>query len=404
RVHTVGIDQAVNAGFLGRLAAAGAGRCELVESEDRLDAAMDRIHRRIATPLVAELQLAAEGLDIDPDTISPARMPDLFEGAPVRIMGRYRGTPGGAIATRGRRADGSPWSARVTASISGSPALTAVWARGRLRDLEDRYTAGGVGVGLGPAQDERESLEHTIVQTSLRYGVLCRFTAYVAVDSRAAAEGTPPHRVTQPVETPAGWRTLSAVTPLGLGATSPVARSAPGAPAPAAPTGPVSGAGGGFGMQAASFAPAAIGVPLWSGHGPAGQSRGEPLNEARAQLAIELERLSALSRASLADRRDALADLGSRLAALARHLDDAGVAAREWEPLAQLADELAVCDSPSVGQHELQRLWRRAVEALTSFGDQPDDAHPTRGVEEPPQKGNPTKRKPRARAAFWKRG
>ncbi|MGH3741651.1 MAG: hypothetical protein ACRDT1_09980, partial [Micromonosporaceae bacterium] len=135
-----------------------------------------------------------------------------------------------------------------------------------------------------------------------------------------------------------------------------------------------------------------------------GQSRGEPLNEARAQLAIELERLSALSRASLADRRDALADLGSRLAALARHLDDAGVAAREWEPLAQLADELAVCDSPSVGQHELQRLWRRAVEALTSFGDQPDDAHPTRGVEEPPQKGNPTKRKPRARAAFWKRG
>ncbi len=48
RVHTVGIDQAVNAGFLGRLAAAGGGRCELVESEDRLDEAMQSIHRRIA--------------------------------------------------------------------------------------------------------------------------------------------------------------------------------------------------------------------------------------------------------------------------------------------------------------------------------------------------------------------
>ena len=49
RVHTVGIDQAVNAGFLGRLAAAGGGRCELVESEDRLDEAMDQHpppHRR----------------------------------------------------------------------------------------------------------------------------------------------------------------------------------------------------------------------------------------------------------------------------------------------------------------------------------------------------------------------
>ena len=48
RVFTVGIDQAVNAGFLRRLAAAGGGRCELVESEDRLDEAMGAIHRRIA--------------------------------------------------------------------------------------------------------------------------------------------------------------------------------------------------------------------------------------------------------------------------------------------------------------------------------------------------------------------
>src|SRR5262249_46726636 len=51
RVHTVGIDRAVNAGFLGRLAAIGLGRCELVESEDRLDEAMEHIHHRIGAPL-----------------------------------------------------------------------------------------------------------------------------------------------------------------------------------------------------------------------------------------------------------------------------------------------------------------------------------------------------------------
>ena len=62
RIHTVGIDRAVNAGFLGRLAGMGGGRCELVESEDRLDEAMDAIHRRIATPLAQGLSLTAEGL------------------------------------------------------------------------------------------------------------------------------------------------------------------------------------------------------------------------------------------------------------------------------------------------------------------------------------------------------
>src|SRR5690606_18905030 len=51
RVHAVGIDQAVNAGFLGRLALAGRGRLELVESEERLDEAMEHIHHRIGAPL-----------------------------------------------------------------------------------------------------------------------------------------------------------------------------------------------------------------------------------------------------------------------------------------------------------------------------------------------------------------
>ena len=48
--------------------------------------------------------------------------------------------------------------------------------------------------------------ERRLVWTSLRYKVLCRFTAYVAVDRTAVIEGTgQPHRIVQPVELPAGW-------------------------------------------------------------------------------------------------------------------------------------------------------------------------------------------------------
>ena len=59
RVFTLGIDQAVNEGFLRRLAelGQGGGSCELVESEDRLDAVMDAIHRRIGTPVVTDVCL-----------------------------------------------------------------------------------------------------------------------------------------------------------------------------------------------------------------------------------------------------------------------------------------------------------------------------------------------------------
>src|SRR5690606_36038064 len=75
-----------------------------------------------------------------------------------------------------------------------NPAATSIWARAHLRDLEDRYTVGG------PAD-----LEQRIIDTSLRFGVLCRFTAFVAVDSRVVTDGTSPHQAVQPVETPQGW-------------------------------------------------------------------------------------------------------------------------------------------------------------------------------------------------------
>jgi Ca-activated chloride channel homolog len=58
RVFCLGIDQAVNAAFLNRLAELGGGGCELVESEDRLDEVMDQMHRRIGQPVLTKLPAA----------------------------------------------------------------------------------------------------------------------------------------------------------------------------------------------------------------------------------------------------------------------------------------------------------------------------------------------------------
>src|SRR5690606_20142997 len=183
RVHTVGIDSAVNAGFLGRLAAFGAGRCELVEAEDRLDAAMEHIHRRIGGPLVTDLALHADAPAGRPAT--GPRLGSLFPGVPPTGYGRYTGPAGGAITLRGRTPDGEPWERRVPAVVAGGAAARALWARARLRDLEDRYDSG-----------ERD-LEREIGETSLRVGVLCRFTAFVAVDARGCAGWRPGRPVPQ---------------------------------------------------------------------------------------------------------------------------------------------------------------------------------------------------------------
>ncbi|HEU5024621.1 MAG TPA: VIT domain-containing protein [Spirillospora sp.] len=233
RVHTVGIDRAVNAGFLNRLAAIGQGRCELVESEDRLDEAMDQIHHRIGAPVATGLSLRAEGLEIVPDSVAPARLGALFPGVPLVIAGRFRGAPTGSVTVQGTASDGTAWRQQAPGTLARNPAATAIWARAHLRDLEDRYTIGG------PPE-----LEQRIVETSLRFGVLCRFTAFVAVDSRVVTDSSAPHQVVQPVEVPDGWAAPAAAA---YGAASPLM-----APPPAQPAG---------GPPPSTFAPPAPSAP-----------------------------------------------------------------------------------------------------------------------------------------------
>lgn len=200
RIFSLGVDQAVNEGFLKRLAGIGGGYMELVESEDRLDVVMDKVHRRIGTPVLSRLKIEPAGLAFEPDTLVPDRLPDMLPGTPLTILGRYRGirnTESG-LSIQATDDAGRPWQATVRGTRG--EVLAPVWARGHLRDLEDRYAA---------QRGDQQELENRIVATSLKFGVLCRFTAFVAVDVKEVVnEKGQVHRVTQPVELPQGWEML----------------------------------------------------------------------------------------------------------------------------------------------------------------------------------------------------
>ena len=193
RVFTVGVDRAVNAGFLRRLAGAGRGRCELVESEDALDEAMTRIHRAVTPPLVKEVTAELQGAQAEPAATVPARPPDCYPGPPTVISGRYQGQPTAVVLT-GSLADGSPWRQVVETTVVHNPAVRTTWARAHVRALEDRYVVGGA-----------DELAAEIVRVSLAHRVLSRFTAFVAVDSSDPTGSRAPLPVVQPVELPAGW-------------------------------------------------------------------------------------------------------------------------------------------------------------------------------------------------------
>ncbi|GAB3960306.1 hypothetical protein GCM10029978_009280 [Actinoallomurus acanthiterrae] len=387
RVHTIGIDRAVNAGFLGRLAVAGAGRCELVESEDRLDEVMDHVHRRIASPAVTGVSLNMAS--VVPGTLAPARPGDMFPGVPLVVRGQCAAP--GPVTLRGVAADGSPWEQRLEPVTTDDPAATAIWARAHLRELEDRYVAG---------DGDPERAIGRIVDTSLRYGVLCRFTAFVAVDTRVAADGAPAHKVIQPVEQPSGWEAATPVSapfaassrsappaPGGYGAppAAPGGYGGPGYGGPAAPGGGAPAAPGVYGgapMPAAAPPPPGGPVP---GAAPSGPTRGfapararMPMREsttasavdARAQVAEELRRLRAARPASELERRQILADLGSRLEVLVPGA------------LTDLVAALRTCDDPAGPRgRDLKELWDRTLRELAAYADETSDAGQAEGTD-----------------------
>ncbi|WP_422924926.1 VIT domain-containing protein [Singulisphaera sp. PoT] len=205
-IVTVGIDQAVNETFLRRLSELGGPRSwsECVESEDRLDDVMVAIQRRIGAPVLTNLSLEVEGegTSIAPGSIVPGRIPDLFAGVPVLVLGRYQGKTPTRFKLKASEGPTGAWGNEVEAQVRENPAIGSVWARGKIRMLEDEYIIDG--------RDQKETLEKQIVGLSEQFQVLSRFTAYLAVDRAEVIEGSGElHRVIQPVEMPSGWAEIA---------------------------------------------------------------------------------------------------------------------------------------------------------------------------------------------------
>lgn len=197
RLFVVGIDTAINEGLLARLADASGGLVELVENEERLDEVMQRIHARIAVPLVTGLTVAGEGIEVVPGSLVPSRMPDLVPGLPIVLRGRYRRAGAGArIRIDGRDARGAAWRAFATVLPAAAEGQGSLWARGRLRSLEDELATSRRG-------RRSSAIEKRIVALSTSFGVLCRFTAVVAIDDREPDRRLlplAPRRIMTPVE------------------------------------------------------------------------------------------------------------------------------------------------------------------------------------------------------------
>jgi len=193
RVFGFGVGGSVNRWLLDSMSREGRGVSAFVGLSERAGDVMAAFLERIRRPALEELRL--EGPALAGAELYPERIPDLFHGRPVTIVGRLKGS---AELADGLELTGKLRGRTLRFPVSCEPdapsatALPWIWGRARIAALAAR--------SLGADGGRRDELTAEIRETALEYGLSSAFTAFVAVDSSVRTAGD--SGVTVPVAVP----------------------------------------------------------------------------------------------------------------------------------------------------------------------------------------------------------
>ncbi len=192
RLFAFGIGSSVNRYLLEGLAEEGRGEAAFLGARETPDQMVQRFTQRIAAPVLTDVRIGWRDLEVS-DTL-PQRIPDLFDGQPLILQGRYHRAGTGVVEVEGfsggrrriyRRNVTLPEEAK------DHEALGRLWARARIhhleRDLHD-----------GPSAEVVES----ITRLGLHHHLMTPYTSLVAVDSEISNGTGSSAQVGVPVEMP----------------------------------------------------------------------------------------------------------------------------------------------------------------------------------------------------------
>jgi Ca-activated chloride channel homolog len=186
-----GIGSSVNRFLIEGVARAGLGEPFIVTEPAEAPDAAAKLRRYIDSPVLTGIDVKFTGLDVY--DVEPRKVPDLFASRPIVVFGKWRGNASGSVEISGTTGRGHYQTALVIGSKNSDAshrALRHLWARTRIAELSD----------FGPSAPDRVA---AITSLGLTYGLLTRYTSFVAVQElvRAAANGD---EVDQPLPLPDG--------------------------------------------------------------------------------------------------------------------------------------------------------------------------------------------------------
>ena len=195
RLFAFGIGSSVNRYLLENIAQEGRGTAQFLGVREDPEDLVKRFVRRIGTPILTDLRVSWEGIDVD--DLEPSLPPDLFAGQPLVIHGRYPRPGAGTLVIEGLQRGGRRLTLRRTVALPSyaedHEALARLWARARI----ERLTREAYG-RLDP------DTVAAIARLGIRFRLMTPFTSLVAVDQVVTSRGGASRSIDVPVELPYG--------------------------------------------------------------------------------------------------------------------------------------------------------------------------------------------------------
>ena len=191
---TFGIGSSVNRFLIEGIARAGLGEPFIVTEPGEAPEAAAQLKRYIETPVLTGIDVRFAGFDAY--DVEPRKIPDLFASRPIVVFGKWRGRVGGSIEISGKTGRGAyQTSVAVTpqSADASHAALRHLWARTRIAELSD----------FGPATPSKERVA-AITSLGLTYGLLTKYTSFIAVHEVVRRTADEADDVDQPLPLPQG--------------------------------------------------------------------------------------------------------------------------------------------------------------------------------------------------------
>ncbi len=175
RVFTFGVGTDVNTHLLDRLAGETRAVSRFVLPGEDIELKVAGLAARIKEPVMTGLSLSFSNPSVRLSAMSPAALPDLFNGDMLVVFGRYSGSGTGTLTVSGAMGQQQKKftvDADFPAAAAGNDFIPRLWAERRVGWLLDQVRLSG----------ESAELRDEIVALARKYGIVTPYTAFLILE------------------------------------------------------------------------------------------------------------------------------------------------------------------------------------------------------------------------------